>query len=348
MKTIRPTEVLAYYDGVEVFVGQDSIGGHYLGSFIDASGDADRYLVVGARPERLREHRAGALDLRSFLLESPGGEWYTTLAWGEAGESLVLEPQDGSLEATDFLPDDGFLLRYDKAGMPEGGGQPNFDAVASAGQNGCNCPVRVGIAKTVKPTAILDYYDGVLLFEAQDLLGGHYIGAAGKPKDGYARFVVTGARPERLIEFRFGTLDLRTLLLEGPGGEWYITSTNGNLGESLVLEPQEGNLADITGLLPLEGYTLGDDTPDIQETQRRIGIGKPVILTGLAETANRAAGHWELSTGDGMKSGKLAPGAGLDGLEIGKRYRFHCTEIGELDEHWRDKRVLYLRDFQKA
>ena len=202
--------------------------------------------------------------------------------------------------------------------------------------------------KTVEPTDILDYYDGVLVFEAQDLLGGHYIGAAAEPKDGYDRFVVTGVRPERLREFRAGAVDLRTLMLEAPGGEWYIALTNGDPGESLVLEPQEGNLADTTGLLPLEGYTLGDDTPDIQETQRRIGIGKPVVLTGLAETANRVAGHWELSTGDGMKFGKLAPGAGLDGLEIGKRYRFHCTEIEELDEHWRDKRVLYLRDFQKA
>ena len=136
MKTIQPTEVLAYYDGVEVFVGQDSIGGHYVGSFVDASGDADRYVVVEARPERLRELRAGALDLRTLLLESPGGEWYTTLAWGEAGESLVLEPQAGSLEATDYLPDPGFLLGDGDAaaGMPECGGRlAAFDAATGAG-----------------------------------------------------------------------------------------------------------------------------------------------------------------------------------------------------------------------
>ena len=74
MKTIRPTEVLAYYDGVEVFAGRDGGSGHYVGAFIDASGDADRYLVVGARAERLREFRAGMLDLRTLLLEAPGGE----------------------------------------------------------------------------------------------------------------------------------------------------------------------------------------------------------------------------------------------------------------------------------
>ena len=135
MKTIRPTEVLAYYDGVEVFAGQDGGGGRYVGAFIDGRGDADRYLVVGARAERLGEFRAGMLDLRTLLLEAPGGEWYTTLAWGEAGESLVLEPQAGSLEATDYLPDPGFLLGDgDDAGMRECGGRvAAFDAVGGAG-----------------------------------------------------------------------------------------------------------------------------------------------------------------------------------------------------------------------
>ena len=136
MKTIRPTEVLAYYDGVEVFAGRDGGGGDYVGSFIDSGADADRYLVVGARAERLGEFRAGMLDLRTLLLEAPGGEWYITLAWGEAGENLVLEPQAGSFEATDYLPDPGFLLGCGDgyASMGECGGRvAGFDSVGRAG-----------------------------------------------------------------------------------------------------------------------------------------------------------------------------------------------------------------------
>ena len=110
MRTIRPTEILAYYDGVEVFAGRDAIGGHYVGAFIDAVGDADRYLVVGVKPERLRELRSGTLDLRTLLLEAPGGEWYLTLVNGNAEQPLSLELQNGLLAETDFLPDDGFLL----------------------------------------------------------------------------------------------------------------------------------------------------------------------------------------------------------------------------------------------
>ena len=144
--------------------------------------------------------------------------------------------------------------------------------------------------KTVEPTDILDYYDGVLLFEARDPLGGHYIGAAAEPKDGYDRFVVTGVRPERLREFRAGAVDLRTLMLESPWGEWYIALTNGDPGESLVLEPQEGNLADTTGLLPLEGYTLDDgpiDDPVLQQAHDR----NNVVLEFSVEPPEAARGH---------------------------------------------------------
>ena len=110
MRAIQPTETLVYYDGVEVFAGQDSIGGHYVGMIIDTLDAVDRYLVTGVSPERLGEFRSGVLDLRTLFLEAPGGEWYITRADGESGQPLVLEPQAGSLLATDFLPEEGFLL----------------------------------------------------------------------------------------------------------------------------------------------------------------------------------------------------------------------------------------------
>lgn len=34
--------------------------------------------------------------------------------------------------------------------------------------------------KTVKITEILDYYDGILAFAAQDPIGGHYVGSTSK------------------------------------------------------------------------------------------------------------------------------------------------------------------------
>ena len=110
MKTIQATEILDYYDGIEIFAGRDAIGGDYLGMRVDTSGDYDRYVVVGTRPERLRQFRSGALDLRDLLLETPGGEWYLTLADASYGEPMRLELQDTPLAESKFLPSPGFTL----------------------------------------------------------------------------------------------------------------------------------------------------------------------------------------------------------------------------------------------
>ena len=45
---------------------------------IDTVGDADRYLVVAAAPDPLRQFYAGELDLRTLLLKSSTDIWYTT------------------------------------------------------------------------------------------------------------------------------------------------------------------------------------------------------------------------------------------------------------------------------
>ena len=47
------TFILDYYDGIQAFAAQDPIGDHYVGSIIERTSENDRYLVVGARPERL-------------------------------------------------------------------------------------------------------------------------------------------------------------------------------------------------------------------------------------------------------------------------------------------------------
>ena len=109
-KTINLTEVLLYYDGIQIFAGQDAIGGHYVGMGIGPGICSDRFLVTGVAPERLRQFRSGVLDLRTLLLEAPGGEWYLTT--DEGGDTpFILEPQKGRLAAKEeFLPLPGLLL----------------------------------------------------------------------------------------------------------------------------------------------------------------------------------------------------------------------------------------------
>ncbi len=111
MKTIKHTNTLVYYDGVQVFAGQDAVGEHYAGSMIDTVGDADRYLVVAVASDPLRRFYAGDLDLRTLLLESSVDGWYTALVDDDFERPVSLESQQGPLLEMDYLPEAGFRLR---------------------------------------------------------------------------------------------------------------------------------------------------------------------------------------------------------------------------------------------
>ena len=115
--TICPTKVLDYYDGVLVFTAEDHDGQRYVGSIIDTTDGIDRYLVKGATPERIKDLENGRIDLRSLLLEHPDDGWHLTFDGHAPDQPLELHPQDGSLEATDFLPSDGYFLGEEETEM---------------------------------------------------------------------------------------------------------------------------------------------------------------------------------------------------------------------------------------
>ena len=203
--------------------------------------------------------------------------------------------------------------------------------------------------KTVKLTAVLDYYDGIQIFAAGDAIGGHYIATAIDTVGDFDRYLVVGVRPERLREFEAGQLDLRTLLLEAPGGEWYTTIADGTIDDPLTLAPQAGPLA-ATDYLPEPGFLLEMEAPVGEADLRQaLASGQVANLTGKLEWADRRSGSWGLLTDAGVKSGQaVAGGAALDGLQIGKPYRFHCALITELDPLWRERQALYLVEIENA
>ena len=201
--------------------------------------------------------------------------------------------------------------------------------------------------KTVKITEILYYYDGILAFAAQDPIGSHYVGSIIERTSENDRYLIVGARPERLDDLRNGKVDLRALLLEAPDGEWYIAVPEGTIDDPMALVPQSTPLAD-SDYLPGDDYFLGpEEPPDEAEIRRALERGKAVDFTGHMEHVNRHAGQWSLLTEHGMKTGKTTLGGpSLDGLQVGKRYRFQCTEVTELDPLWRDQKTLYLQSIE--
>ena len=110
MRPISEIRALVYYDGIQVFKGRDSVGGHHVGVLIDDSGSANRYLVASVAPERLLLFRAGAIDLRSLFLEAGPGEWLLAdIADGFQAPLTPFRPEDpGACRA--LLPEEGFVL----------------------------------------------------------------------------------------------------------------------------------------------------------------------------------------------------------------------------------------------
>ncbi len=198
--------------------------------------------------------------------------------------------------------------------------------------------------KTVKLTEILEYYDGILIFAACDPIGGNYLCESIDTVGDHDRYAVVGVSPQKLAEFRAGRVDLRTVMLEAPGGEWYITVSDRTIEDPLVLEPQHELLSETDYLPSGDGYFLRpEDSPDDGAIRRALERGKAITVTGLVERANRSVGEWALLTEDGIQSGKTYPGGpGLDGLQVGKHYRFKCAQVTDHDSLWRDKQTLYL------
>ncbi len=110
MNAITLTEVLEYYDGIQMFAARDTTGVHYVCDMIDSPGDFDRHAVAAVCPKRLDDFRAGRVDLRTLLLESPSGKWYITVANGNIDEPLELIPQAQPVADSSHLPEEGYFL----------------------------------------------------------------------------------------------------------------------------------------------------------------------------------------------------------------------------------------------
>ncbi len=143
--------------------------------------------------------------------------------------------------------------------------------------------------RTIQPIETLVYYDGVEVFAGRDSIGGNYIGMIIDTIDTVDRYLVTGVSPERLRQFRSGVVDLRTLFLEAPDDEWFITRADGDPGQPLVLKPQSGSLL-ATEFLPEEDFFLEDVRVDDLALQQALERGK-VVFEVSVEPPETAVGH---------------------------------------------------------
>lgn len=143
--------------------------------------------------------------------------------------------------------------------------------------------------KTIRHTTTLYYYDGPQVFEARDSIGGHYVGVMVPPAGGRERYVIAGVEPERLRQFKIGTLDLRALLLERSESSWFLASPTAISGAPLELELQSSEIESFADL-PDPGFYLHDRAVE-SETVSEARARNNLVLEVAVEPPEAAAEH---------------------------------------------------------
>jgi len=75
--------------------------------------------------------------------------------------------------------------------------------------------------KTIDNVSTLVYYDGPQVLSACDEFGAHYIAVLADAADTGDRFIVAPVTTASLRQFRIGSMDLPSLMLEHGETEWY-------------------------------------------------------------------------------------------------------------------------------
>ena len=143
--------------------------------------------------------------------------------------------------------------------------------------------------KTVTPKAILDYYDGIQIFTANDDIGGHYLGAMVGTVGDYGHYLVTGVAPTNLHRFRCGEIDLRALLLASPPHERFMAVASSSFSDALRLTALDEPL-EHSSLLPEEGFFL-EEEPIQDALVSEARLRNNLILEIIATPPESAAGH---------------------------------------------------------
>ena len=362
MRTIRPKNTLVYYDGIEVFDGLDHIGGHYVGVLVGREGVTDQYLVTGVEPRLLRQFKSGILDLRTLLLDSSKSEWYMTYGKDDLSQSLILEERHGPLTETDYLPDSGFLLHDSSdahdlvhearernnvvfelsVDTVEGIGRIRADMLGNLlthlqkvvkyayNKSVRNSPSYARYYHSSRPDAslldVVGYSSGSfkVLLEAANRPDVRGFGELSRGLAQMDEIFASAHDPDnafRILEDNRGRLatsyiKLLSFLSEHSTGLWY------SWAEPNSVEPIQG------GVSEEEARFFVERIDKVSESTT-----EDVVLVGELDKADRNTRVWRLWTEDGKRSGKtIGDSVNLNGLEIGKRYRFNCIERTEISE----------------
>lgn len=373
MKSAKMHQILAYYDGPQVFEAQDSIGGCYVGVAIDHA-EYD-FLVVGTNPERLRLFRGGSIDLLSLIVDRPSDVGWQ-MAKPSLSDSSELILSEASVDQIDsvFLPAEGFYLQ---------GPQPVPELVQEARQrNGLLMEVLLDPPEAVSHGISSDTL-GQFLLAFQRMIKYSFRNlsrqrASGQISSSSHRFSVVGLKPGS-VKVLLEAQQEHNLLGAGESGPalatvlTLINSAQEPEGAALEVYKHRGHLAsafmDFLDVLvesksrvqvscadalseKVEYASLSID--QAQATRTRLGVksnidGEPRVVTGMLKKIDVNRGTWRLETDRETYSGQTSDdGPSLAHLVTDCKYEFSCIERIELLAAGRERAVLFLYSIQKA
>ena len=134
-------------------------------------------------------------------------------------------------------------------------------------------------ADEIHYTRTLDFYDGILVFEAKDPTGGTYVASHLEPVPGGDRYLLVGCRPEDLRMFRHGAKDLRSLIMESARYGWYLADLSDIHKPLKVGEEVSGVIPD--EYLPRDGYQFAEFEVDHETTRKARDRDNVVIQVSI-------------------------------------------------------------------
>lgn len=379
MKTIRHTTTLYYYEGPQVFEARDVIGGHYVAVMVEPENGKDRYLVAGVGPERLRQFRAGLLDLRSLLSERDETGWYLATVETGLDQPLPVVPQQSPLASSGFLPEPSFVLHdrpAEELALREARARHNLvlelavDPPEAAEEHRIRVGTLVGLLGHVQ--MMVKHAYGAALRElsletrrAIDRSEAHLMDVVVPAAGGSFRVVLAAAKTPDLLgqselARALGRVDALFEKAADPQAAAAVVKANrGHLAGAylrllnFLLKHKTGlryAWAEPTFSAPnSRAITEAQAGPLVSLLSGVSNLGaEPVNLVGALEEADVVRRTWRIATPEGKYPGEVKQGGPtLEGLKLGSTYRFSCIEeIEEVEGTGREQRTLYLIEHQ--
>jgi len=114
MKRLNHSESLIFYDGVQIFVGDDQFGGKFICLLTDRSEQTDKYLCAPISLFGIHDFLQGKLDLREVFENPEIDELFRIEVVAENFFDMPALPIPVAQGPPEWLPDYGFFLRPEK------------------------------------------------------------------------------------------------------------------------------------------------------------------------------------------------------------------------------------------